>query len=453
MQGLFTSDFRIGQSIDGVRFDGFGTDVVTNRGGQWQGDTPLAGLMNTSNIHSLPGVRFDPGVLRPYFDDFGNPCVVINTGRKKRVEVKNAKGTVTGYKYKPEYAEVRIKDLRDAGVQLPLVTNTTSLRKEEWLQLDQQVIPPQRTRLRLYNDIARMYTYSFNGMGTMILEHETLSDPGTAYQDMNGLSEGTTDTPEFQLEGQPIPITHASFTYDLRRLTISRQMGTPLNTRGVEWATRRVVELIENTAIGIGSGVVEYGGASTYIGGYGTTPGVYGLLNYPHRIVTTSNHIPNGNNMDTIFQDVLGMRDLLYAAKHYGPYGIYHSTDYDRYLDAMYAITNGSGYAVNPSQTVRQAILSIGTEEDGETPVKQIRFVKRLDQLTPTAAGSSAFRMFMVSLNPNVIRALNGMPVTVFQYDTKGGWELHFKVACMLLTEMFSDFYGNCGILDARATV
>ena len=110
----------------------------------------------------------------------------------------------------------------------------------------------------------------------------------------------------------------------------------------------------------------------------------------------------------------------------------------------------------NLTQTLRQRILNIGTEggiSGAETEEKQIKFVKRLDNLQPTSPGSSPFRMIMISLHPNVIRALNGMPITVFQYDTKGGWELHFKVACMLLTEHFADFYGNCGILDTQATV
>lgn len=430
----------------------FSTDFVLNG----KGHGPIGELVAST--------RGDIGLCRPYFnmEDGGRPTVTVNSGRTKRVDIKNKKGQTVDSRYVPIYEEVRVTDLRDLGVSLPPVTNATSLRKEEWLQFDRQVIPPQRNRLRLYNDIASMDTYSFNGMSATILEHETMSDPGKAYQDMNGLSEGTTDTPLFQLEGIPVPITHASFTYDLRRLTMSRNTGTPLNTRGIEWATRRVCELVEDTAIGVAGSPLEYGGFSTQgpfnasTGGYSRASANYGLLNFPARIVKTNNHIPTGANPNAILGDVLAMRDLLYAAKFYGPYGIYHSTDYDQYLDNDYAFTNGTNWATNPSQTLRQRILQIGTEGGmGADTVeeRQIRFVKRLDRLGPTSYGSNPFTMIMISLNPNVIRAINGMPITVFQWETKGGWELHFKVACMMLTEMFADYYGNCGMLESNATV
>lgn len=430
----------------------FSTDFVLNG----KGHGPVAEM--------IAGTRGDLGLCRPYFneDDGGKPTVLVNTGKRLRIVKKDATGRIVNSRYVDEKREVRIKDLVDSGVQLPPTTNATSLRKEEWVQFDRQVIPPQRNRLRLFNDIAAMDTYSFNGMATSILEHETMSDPGKAYQDMDGLSEGTTDTPLFQLEGIPVPITHASFTYGKRRLEQSRNTGTPLNTRGVDWATRRVCELVEDTAIGVAGSVFEYGGFST-MGPFNATTGAYsriaanyGLLNFPARIVKTNNHIPTGSNPLAVFQDVLAMRDLLYAAKFYGPYGIYHSTDYDQYLDGPYGFTNGSNFGFNPTQTLRQAILQIGTEGGlgaDSTEERQIRFVKRLDRLGPTSYGSNPFTMIMVSLNPNVIRAINGMPITVFQWETKGGWEYHFKVACMMLTEHFADYYGNCGVLEANATV
>lgn len=369
----------------------------------------------------------------------------MNTGRVEVVELRDKAGNLRGKKQKPIYQEVRINDLRASGVQLPQITNSTSFTKGEWLEFDSQTIPPQRERLRAYKDIASMSTYSFNGMGTMILEHETISDPGKAFMDMSGLSEGTNDTPLFQLEGQPIPIFHAEASFDLRRLTTSRKGGMPLNSRAVEWATRRVMELVETNVIGVAGSPLLYGGNSTQVGGYGRTAGVYGMLNFPGRMTKTDLTIPTGANPEATVNDVLAMRELMYAAKHYGPYGIYHSTDWDKFLDNDYARLGGN----NASQTLRQRLLAIGTEggtSDGEE--KQIKFVKRLDLLTPT--NSHAFTMVMVSMNPNVVRALNGMPVTVFQYETKGGWELHLKVACMMLAEFFTDFAGNCGLLQAR---
>lgn len=390
------------------------------------------------------GMRADMGLLRPYFDEFGYPTVTVNTGRTKIVEVRNKAGVLIGRKKVNIQEQVRIKDLRDNGIQLPDVTNTgTTLRRDEWLEFDNQLIEPQRERLRATRDIGRMSTYSFDGIGTLMLEHETVSDPGTAYMDFTGTAEGTVDTPLFQPEGQPIPIFHSSFTYDKRRLAASRRSGNPLNVRGVNWATRRVMELVERNVIGTAGTPVEYGESPRTVG-YTRTPGVYGMLNFPDRITKTDMTTPTGSNPEATVQDVLEMRDLLYAANHYGPYGIYHSTDWDAFLDNDYARLGGN----NANMTLRQRLLAIGTEGGEADTEKQIRWVKRLDFMTP--ADSHAFTMVMVSMNPNVVRLLNGLPVTVFQYETKGGWLMHFRVACIMLAEWFADFYGNCGLLHAR---
>lgn len=417
----------------------FCQDFVMNKDGNMTGTGPVGQLLANS--------RCDPGLLRPYFGEDGHAYVTVNTGRKRRVEVRE-KGTnrLKSARMESIFEQVRIKDLMAAGVQVPAITaNATTLRKEEWLMYDGALIPPQRQRLRLYNDIAKVSTYSFQGLGVKILEHETMSDPGRAYMDMDGLSEGTDDTPKFQLEGQPIPIFHSNFTLDLRTLESSRRSGVPLSTRGVEWATRRCMELVETNAIGVAGTALTYGGNSTQVGGYSRTSGVYGLINFPNRLTKTDLTTPTGSNPEATIQDILEMRDQLYAANHYGPYGIYHSTDFDQFLDNDYARLGGN----NANMTLRQRILAIGTEGgDSDADNKQIRWVKRLDYLTPAA--SHVFTMVMVSLNPNVIRALNGMPVTIFQYETKGGWQMHFRVACIQLVEMFSDFAGNCGVLHAR---
>ena len=74
----------------------------------------------------LAGVRYDPGLLRPYFNDRGVPCVTINTGRK----VKDNK---TG-KYVPVFKSVPQQLLISRGIYSP-VFNATQMRKDEWVLL------------------------------------------------------------------------------------------------------------------------------------------------------------------------------------------------------------------------------------------------------------------------------------------------------------------------------
>jgi hypothetical protein len=376
---------------------------------------------------ALQGVRFDPGMLRPYVHK-GQRCVTVNTGRSKI-------NTTTG-RVEPIYEQVRIGDLMGQGIFSP-VFNATSLRKEEWIQLDQVVIRAARQRLRAWSDLASANTFGgFNGMTKMILEHETMSDPGEAIVDMDGLTDGRTDAPKFQLEGLPLPITHSDFYFSQRRLGISRNSGTPLDTTMAEAAGRRVAEMIEKTLIGVETGVT-YGGNSTQVGGYGRTSSVYGYLNFPQRLTKVNLTVPTGSNPDRTVADVLAMRDQLYGANFYGPYMIYHSTDWDQYLDNDYAFASGTGVTA-PNKTLRNRLREIEGIQD----------VRRLDYLT--AANSHAFTMIMVQMTQDVCRAVDGLGITTVQWESNGGMKVNFKVMCIQVPQLRADFNGNCGILHAR---
>jgi hypothetical protein len=196
---------------------------------------------------------------RPYFDRQGFPSVTLNLGRwttekGERVPLKEHR---------------RISDLlrnnRFGAFDSP-VFNATTLRKEEWIELDKTVLRAARYRLRAWADLSAANSFGgFNAMGKTVLEHETMADPGEAIVDMDALTEGRTDAPLFQLQGLPLPITHSDFWFSARYLDISRNSGTPVDTSMGEAAGRRVAEAIEKQTIGNNSGIV-YGGNSTYVG-------------------------------------------------------------------------------------------------------------------------------------------------------------------------------------------
>lgn len=408
-------------------------------------DYVLNGRANGPVGDVVEGCRFDPGLLRPYWHN-GVPTVTINSGKM----VLNHK---TGG-YEPERLAVPIRQLQDRGIQSP-VFNTTVLRKEEWLQLDQKVVRAARFRLRAWADLAAANSYGgFNGMSKTILEYETMSDPGDAVVDMDGLTPGQrNDGPLFQLQGVPLPITHSDFFISSRMLSISRNSNTPLDTTMAEAVARRIGETIEKTLIGVNTGVT-YGGNSTYVGGYGRPSTVYGYCNFPSRNTLTNWYKPTGNGrsgtgwtpLDTL-KDVLAARNALYLNKFYGPFMIYHSNDWDQYLDSDYILTGGNV----ATQTLRDRIRSIEGIED----------VRRLDMMFAsqlTGPGTSAnslfpFTMVFVQMTPEVVQAINGMDITTVQWETKGGMQLNFKVMCIQVPKITADYYGKCGILQATATL
>ena len=150
---------------------------------------------------------FDPGLRRPYLDERGRLCVTINTGRYTTVD--GERRMVREKRF--------VNDLirnNHPGANPTWVVNATTLRKEEWIELDRVVLRAARYRLRAWADLAGTNSFGgFNGMMKMILEHETMSDPGEAVVDMDGLTPGRRDRPKFQLQGLPLPIMHSDFSF------------------------------------------------------------------------------------------------------------------------------------------------------------------------------------------------------------------------------------------------
>jgi hypothetical protein len=323
--------------------------------------------------------------------------------------------------------------------------------------LDAVVLRAARFRLRAYADLAAANSFGgFNGMSKLILEHETMSDPGEAIVDFDGITEGRSDTPLFQLQGLPLPITHSDFWFSSRRLAVSRNSGTPLDSTMAEAASRRVAERVEKTTIGVSTGPT-YGGNSTQQGGYGRASSVYGYINFTNRLTyTTLNNPSSGTwNAGKTLADVLAMRDQLYAGKFYGPFIIYHSNDWDKYLDNDYIVAAGQGGVQGlATQTLRERLKSIEGVMD----------VRRLDFLFGTQLSSSIgpgtdvdvtlkpFTLLMIQMTPDVCRAVNGMDITTVQWESIGGMRLNFKVMCIQVPQLRADYYGNCGILHATTS-
>lgn len=369
---------------------------------------------------ALQEVSFDTGLMRPYYDSHGNNCVTVNTGRTRFDEKLN--------RQVPIFEKRLVRDYINNGIT---INGPTSLRKDDWIRLDTAVLTAARQRLRAWADLAQASSFGgFNAMSKMILEHETMSDGGEALVDMDALSDSRHDAPRFQLEGLPLPITHSGFWFSSRRLAISRNSGTPLDVTQAEHAARRVAEKIEKTLIGIDTGIL-YGDASQY----SRNPQVYGYLNFPRRLTYNGLTIPTGSNPEVIVGDVLGMIDAMTAQQFYGPFMIYHSTDWDRYLDNDYARLGGN----NANMTLRDRLRKI----DG------IQDVRRLDYLD---ANSNPFTFIMVQMTSEVAQAVDGMGITTLQWESLGGMKLNFKVMCIQVPRLRADFYGRCGIQIAVAS-
>jgi len=389
----------------------------------------LGGRPHGSVGESLAGVRFEPGLLRPYlvYQNGRNlPHVTVNTGRTVRDEKGN---------YVPERKSIALEVLARRGVYSP-VANATSLRKEQWIELDRVVRLVARERLRAWADLAAANTFGgFDAMARSTLEYEAMSDPGEAVVDMDALTPGRIDSPLFKLRSMPLPIIHSDFWFSERRLAESRSSGSPLDTTMAEACSRRVAEMIEKTVIGVTGGVsgFAYGGQTTGVTAHDTSGGlgastVYGYTTFPHRFTKTNMTVPTGSNPEVTVDNVLAMRSTLYnTAKHYGPFMLYHSTDWDQFLDNDYARLGGA----NANMTLRDRLRKIEGIQD----------VRRLDFLTST------FTMLLVEMTSGVAQAVTGMDITTVQWESKGGMQKNFKVMAIKVPRLQSDFNGLTGLM------
>jgi hypothetical protein len=149
------------------------------------------------------------------------------------------------------------------------------------------------------------------------------------------------------------------------------------------------------------------------------------------------------------------MRDQLYANKFYGPFMLYTSNDWDKYMDNDYILTGGNV----ATQTLRERLKAI----EGIQDVRRLDFLfasvvttdilstsyKGPGQEGVTITATSPFTLIMVQMTPDVCRAVNGMDITTVQWESVGGMRLNFKVMCIQVPQLRADNYGNCGILHA----
>lgn len=372
----------------------------------------------------LQGMRYEPGLLRPFIDQNGVPSVTVNSGR---MVMDNKTGM-----YVPKPVKLSIEQARRMGMNSP-VWNATSLRKEEWQMMDRQVLLAARSRLSVAQDLMDRNTFGgFNGMAKMTLEYEAMSDPGHVYIDMDARSSGASDSPLFKLRSLPLPITHVDFTFSERRLAVSRNGGSPLDMTMPEAGARRIGESLEQQTLGTATGMT-YGTVSTGPTAHDGTSTVYGYTTFPSRLTKTNLTAPTGTNAATVLAEILAMKDQMTANKFYGPWVIYHSDGWDQYMDNDYYVTSTGA----PYITLRERLKKIQGIED----------VKRADFLTQD------YQLIMVQHTADVARMVVGLPITTVQWPEKGGLEQCFKILCIIVPQLRSDYNGNCGILHATTAV
>lgn len=391
----------------------------------------LGGQFRGSNSEMFSGMRGDPGLMRPYFDYVPDRNGNVRMERLVTLNVGYKTDEKTGVRL-PIVRPYRVDDLHRRGIFHP-VHNATTMRKEDWIEIDRKVVMATRQRLRAWADLAASASRSgFDAYSKMTLEYQSTNDVGEAMVDMDAIAMGRTDRPLFDLKSIPLPITHSDFYFTDREIASSRNSGMALDARMGEMAGRRVAESVEKTTIGVETGITygtRSGDAATAHTGTST---VYGYTNFPYRVTKTDLTTPTGTNPEGVMTDVLEMIETMQSNGYFGPYTLYHSTGYSRYLNDDY-YRAGSTSAV---RLLRERIMAIEGISD----------IRRLDYLT------SGFQLILVQMDGEVAEAIEGMQITTVQWDAHGGFQKNFKVLCIMVPFLRAPYNGVAGIVHGTTS-
>lgn len=338
------------------------------------------------------GVDSEAKILasRPYINEEGHPCITVNTGQLDE----------NGF---PVYKEQRIQ------------ANAT-LRKDEWLRLDETLVEAARERLVIVEDLrAAGLTYNVGGLGVLISEWEKSSEITDADITMDGESEVDGDRQEFGLNGVPIPVIQKRFKIGERVLMASRTRGAALDvTTGVE-AARAVARTSENMVFnGVNLGPVVSAG-NTYQ--------IYGLRTFPDRATFDLADWANpATTPEAILADILAMIKLLETQeKKYGPFNLY--------IPGAFSHRFREDFKANSDKTLMQRVLE----------VNEIRAVRVADALP-------ADQVILIELDRMTIDLAVASDLSNIQWGSPSGWTNYFQTFAAWAPRLKADFDGHCGI-------
>lgn len=301
-----------------------------------------------------------------------------------------------------------------------LVANAT-LKRDEWIALDQAVLRESRSRLVGIADlVSNNLTYELGngGMSTTVLENHNLADAMEVELSMDGVSRGKNDRPNYTHTYLPIPILHGDYEINARELAASRNGSNPLDTTQAEMVSRKISEKLESmlfTDTQYSFGAKDSLNRNT----------IYSYVNYPdrHGLTLKKAWDASGVTAKEIFLDCLEMKQTLINDKMYGPYTIYIPTTYETILDDDYDTQT-------PGTSLRERILKISGIKD----------IKVADSLTTG-------NVLMVQMRPETVRLVRGIGVQNVQWNTEGGMMTKFKVMTIQVPQIRTDAGGHCGIV------
>ncbi len=326
---------------------------------------------------------------RPYLNMKGENVIAVNTGLLK-------------------------EDGKFAYAEKHIHTNAT-LRKDEWINLEDAILEAARERLVIIDDMRSMgLTFNVGGLGTIISEWEAGSEMTDATASMDGETNVDRDRQEFSLQGVPIPVIQKPFRIGERVLMASRTRGSSLDvTTGIE-AARAVARASEKMVFNGLPGIGTVDGR-----------GIPGLTTFGGRATVTIAVWDNAPAVtpEVIHGDILTMVSKMETdERHFGPFTLY--------IPAEYAFRFREDFKANSDRTLRERVLA-------EDVIKDIRISDVL------AVGN----VLMIQMESSVLDLAIAADVSTVQWSSGSGWTNNFQTFAAWAPRFKQDHDGHSGIL------
>lgn len=362
----------------------------------------------------------------------GKVCVTANVRDPKtgKWDYTNNKGEKVPYRVQMTAVEAKFKH----GLPVPdFVFNATVFRRDNWIAYQDEAELAYRENLKFVSTLQQNVQVTVPGWGKLSYEYDAMSDAHSAVQDMDGMTEGAGDMPQWLPRSVPLPFTHSDYHYSDRIMAASRSDGgTGIDVYSAEMAGRRVAELMEDVSTGMQTGVT-WGTRANYFP-HDLTSTVFGALNYTNRNTKTNFTAPTAGGWvpDTTYNEILAALQTLLLDRVSGRVAIFYSIDFEQYMHRVYSLAGGN----TPGETLRTMLLKH----------ERVASVELLERLT------NVFTLIIVALDRRYVVFINGMDVRTWQWPTRGGMQQNFKTGVVQATLFKSDFTGRAGLLIGTTT-
>lgn len=342
----------------------------------------------------LADFGYDLGAARPYHTAEDEEIVAVNGQNVRRAN--------------QGYVTVNVN-----GQEKTFRVNDSTLRKDEWEDLDDALSRVRRRRLNGIADLRSMgLTRQLGGLGSLIATREEASNPGQAQQTMDGVSEGESTRQGFNLIGTPVPITFQDFNFSRRHLDASRTRGDSIDTSSTEEATRNVADKLEDTL---------FNGSNIQARNYS----IEGYTTASNRLTGTLTAAwtddANRDILGDINENSNSMLSALYADNAEGPFMAYIPQDWWGSVQDDYKAESERTYA------------------------DRIRDYEDIEDIKPTGVLSD--EVVLVQMTSDVVQLQEAEPMTTVEWEEQGGMVLNFRVmAASVPLINATDSEGNAAI-------